>query len=80
MAKRIAEVLVESLAEAGVRRIYGVAGDSLNGITDSIRRRDDIAWLHVRHEEAAAFAAGAEAISPVRSRFAPAAVARETCT
>lgn len=52
---------MESLAEAGVRRIYGVAGDSLNGITDSIRRREDIAWLHVRHEEVAAFAAGAEA-------------------
>ena len=61
MAKRIAEVLVDSLAEAGVRRIYGVAGDSLNGITDAIRRREDIAWVHVRHEEVAAFAAGAEA-------------------
>ncbi|MDB4954893.1 MAG: hypothetical protein JWO36_2462 [Myxococcales bacterium] len=61
MAKRLADVLVDSLAEAGVKRIYGVAGDSLNGITDSIRKREDMTWLHVRHEEVAAFAAGAEA-------------------
>jgi thiamine pyrophosphate-dependent acetolactate synthase large subunit-like protein len=44
-----------------VRRIYGIVGDSLNGITDAIRRRGDIEWVHMRHEEAAAFAAGAEA-------------------
>jgi pyruvate dehydrogenase (quinone) len=44
-----------------VKRIYGIVGDSLNGITDSIRRRGDIEWIHVRHEEVAAFAAGAEA-------------------
>jgi pyruvate dehydrogenase (quinone) len=60
-AKRVADLLVDTLVGAGVRRIYGVAGDSLNGITDSIRPRKDIAWAHVRHEEAAAFAAGAEA-------------------
>ncbi|MCI4361238.1 MAG: ubiquinone-dependent pyruvate dehydrogenase [Thermoplasmata archaeon] len=60
-AKRVADVVVDTLVNAGVRRIYGVAGDSLNGITDSIRPRKDIAWAHVRHEEAAAFAAGAEA-------------------
>ena len=59
--KRVADVVVDTLVHAGVRRIYGVAGDSLNGITDSIRPRKDIAWAHVRHEEAAAFAAGAEA-------------------
>jgi len=59
--KTVAELLVETLAGAGVERIYGVAGDSLNGITDSIRKRDDIQWIAVRHEEAAAFAAGAEA-------------------
>jgi len=46
---------------AGVRSVYGVAGDSLNAITDSLRSRTDIRWVHVRHEEAAAFAAGAEA-------------------
>ena len=59
--KTVAELLVETLAGAGVERIYGVAGDSLNGVTDSLRKRDDIQWIAVRHEEAAAFAAGAEA-------------------
>ena len=61
MAKRVADLLVEVLADAGARRIYGVSGDSLNGITDSIRERQDIQWVHLRHEETAAFAAGAEA-------------------
>jgi pyruvate dehydrogenase (quinone) len=60
MAK-VAEVLVQTLIEAGVKRVYGVAGDSLNGMTDTIRKSDKIEWLHVRHEEVAAFAAGAEA-------------------
>ena len=57
--KTVAELLVDVLAEAGVERVYGVPGDSLNGITDSIRIRQDISWVGVRHEEAAAFAAGA---------------------
>src|SRR3954453_12040731 len=61
MAMKVPDFLVEVLAEAGVRRIYGVVGDSLNGITDSIRARKDLDWIHVRHEETAAFAAGAEA-------------------
>ena len=61
MAKKVADLLVDVLAEAGVQRIYGVSGDSLNGITDSIRARKQIQWIHVRHEETAAFAAGAEA-------------------
>src|ERR1700739_4686792 len=59
--KRVADLVTEVLAEAGVSRIYGVSGDSLNGITDSLRVRKDIEWIHVRHEETAAFAAGAEA-------------------
>ena len=59
--KTVAELLVDTLASRGVSRIYGVAGDSLNGITDSIRRQDQLRWMHVRHEETAAFAAGAEA-------------------
>src|ERR1700754_1031903 len=59
--KNVAELLVETLARAGVERIYGVPGDSLNGITDSIRRREQPHWIHLRHEETAAFAAGAEA-------------------
>jgi pyruvate dehydrogenase (quinone) len=61
MAKKVAELFVEVLAAAGVERIYGVAGDSLNGITDSVRTRTGIRWVGVRHEETAAFAAGAEA-------------------
>lgn len=59
--QRVADVLVDTLVNAGVQRVYGVAGDSLNGITDSIRPRKEISWIPVRHEEAAAFAAGAEA-------------------
>jgi pyruvate dehydrogenase (quinone) len=59
--KKVADVLVDTLVAAGVKKIYGRAGDSLNGITDSIRTRDNIAWVPVRHEETAAFAAGAEA-------------------
>jgi pyruvate dehydrogenase (quinone) len=61
MSKKVAELIVDVLAEAGVKRIYGVVGDSLNGITDSMRIKKNIAWVHVRHEEAGAFAAGAEA-------------------
>jgi len=57
----VADVLVDTLAARGVERIYGVSGDSLNGITDSIRRHGRLRWVHVRHEETAAFAAGAEA-------------------
>jgi pyruvate dehydrogenase (quinone) len=59
--KKVADVLVETLVGAGVERIYGVPGDSLNGVTDSIRRQERMRWIHVRHEETAAFAAGAEA-------------------
>src|SRR5437870_3748360 len=61
MAKTIADLLVDTLVAQGVERIYGVAGDSLNGITDSIRRQERVRWVHVRHEETAAFAAGADA-------------------
>src|SRR5258708_22590350 len=57
----VAETLVRVLAAAGVKRIYGIVGDSLNGITDEIRRQKTIEWIHVRHEEVAAFAAGADA-------------------
>lgn len=59
--QRAADLITEILYSAGVRRIYGVVGDSLNGITDSLRKRGDIEWIHTRHEEAAAFAASAEA-------------------
>src|SRR6266576_568198 len=59
--KTVAKLLVETLVLAGVKRIFGVAGDSLNGITDTIRTRKDITWIPMRHEEVGAFAAGAEA-------------------
>jgi pyruvate dehydrogenase (quinone) len=61
MAKTVADQFADILAAAGVRRIYGIVGDSLNGLTDAIRRQGKIEWMHVRHEEVAAFAAGAEA-------------------
>ena len=60
--KKVADVIIESLIAAGVKRIYGISSDSLNGITDSVREHDkDIPWVHVRHEETAAFAPGSEA-------------------
>jgi pyruvate dehydrogenase (quinone) len=62
MAKQnVAEQFVDILTRAGVRRMYGVVGDSLNPVVDAVRRHKGIDWVHVRHEEAAAFAAGAEA-------------------
>ncbi len=57
----IADQMVETLHAAGVRRVWGIVGDSLNGFTDAIRRRGELQWLHVRHEESAAFAAAGEA-------------------
>ena len=61
MPRRVADQFADTLAAAGVKRIYGIVGDSLNGLTDALRRQGKIEWLHVRHEEVAAFAAGAEA-------------------
>lgn len=58
---RVADQIVEILEKAGVKRIYGIVGDSLNPVTDALRRRKTIEWIHVRHEEVAAFAASAEA-------------------
>ena len=60
-SQSVADHIAETLHQVGVRRIYGVVGDSLNGLTDSLRRKRSIDWVHVRHEETAAFAAGAEA-------------------
>ncbi len=57
----VADVLVDTLSSIGVKRIYGIVGDSLNGITNSLRAKKNIEWIHTRHEEVAAFAAGAEA-------------------
>src|SRR5437899_2377922 len=61
MARTVADFITESLKAIGVKRVYGVVGDSLNGFTDALRRIGGIDWVHMRHEEAAAFAAGAEA-------------------
>jgi pyruvate dehydrogenase (quinone) len=61
MAHRVADELIRRLAEAGVERIYGVVGDSLNPVTDALRLNNKVKWIHVRNEEAGAFAAGAEA-------------------
>jgi pyruvate dehydrogenase (quinone) len=61
MAATVAEVMVSILKASGVRQVYGIPGDSLNGFTDAMRRDGGIVWQHVRHEEAAAFAAAGEA-------------------
>jgi pyruvate dehydrogenase (quinone) len=61
MAKSVADQLVEMLVNAGIKRIYAVTGDSLNEVNDAVRREGSIQWIHVRHEEAGAYAAGAEA-------------------
>jgi pyruvate dehydrogenase (quinone) len=61
MASTVADVMVATLKASGVRRVYGIPGDSLNGFTDAMRRDGGLTWEHVRHEEAAAFAAAGEA-------------------
>ncbi len=61
MAQKVADQFADVLVAAGVKRIYGIVGDSLNGLTDSLRRQGKIEWIHVRHEEAAAFAAAGQA-------------------
>ncbi|MFD8042804.1 ubiquinone-dependent pyruvate dehydrogenase [Streptomyces chartreusis] len=61
MADTVSDLIVSTLKASGVQRVYGLPGDSLNGFTDALRRDGGIAWGHVRHEEAAAFAAAAEA-------------------
>src|ERR1700761_6201624 len=61
MAITVADVMVATLKRSGVHRVYGLPGDSLNGFTDALRRDGEITWEHVRHEEAAGFAATAEA-------------------
>ncbi len=61
MSTNVAELFVQTLKAAGVQRIWGIPGDSLNAFTDALRRDGGIRWMHTRHEEAAAFAAGAEA-------------------
>src|SRR6201994_867212 len=57
----VADLLVATMEQAGIKRIFGIVGDSLNGLTEALRRRGTIEWIHVRHEEVAAFAAAGEA-------------------
>jgi len=61
MSKRVADLIVETLQAAGVKTCYGIVGDTLNRIAHAIER-SEIDWVHMRHEEAGAFAAGAEAL------------------
>jgi pyruvate dehydrogenase (quinone) len=63
MAKTVASILVDQMVEAGIRKVYGIVGDSANPIVDALRRNEaDIEFVHVRNEEAGAFAAGADAL------------------
>jgi pyruvate dehydrogenase (quinone) len=64
----VADQFAATLAAVGVKRIYGIVGDSLNGLTDAIRRQGKIDWLHVRHEEVASFAARCRGPSDRRTR------------
>src|ERR1700752_2439809 len=61
MARTVADVMVATLKASGVRRVYGLPGDSINGFTDALRRDGEVVWEHVRHEEAPGFAAAGEA-------------------
>ena len=61
MKQTVAAYIAKMLEQAGVKRIWGVTGDSLNGLSDSLNRMGTIDWMPTRHEEVAAFAAGAEA-------------------
>jgi pyruvate dehydrogenase (quinone) len=61
MTETAAAYIAEALYKAGVQRIYGIVGDSLNGFTDALRKQGKIDWIHMRHEEGAAFAAAGEA-------------------
>src|ERR1700738_213430 len=58
--ENVADLIAETLIQAGVKRVFGVVGDSLNGLTEAMRKRSAIDWMHVRHEEVAAFAAAGE--------------------
>lgn len=62
MTQRVADLMVEILAQAGAQRCYGIVGDTLNYFTDAIHKSKKLEWVHMRHEEAGAFAAGADAL------------------
>ena len=71
MGRTIADHLAKTLTAVGAERIWGVTGDSLNGLSDSLNRMDSIRWMHTRHEEVAAFAAGADAAATGRLTHHP---------
>ena len=76
----VADLIAETLIQIGVKRVFGVVGDSLNGLTEALRRREAIDWIHVRHEEMAAFAAAGEAQVTGGWRCARGHVGRAICT
>ena len=59
--KTVSDIIIDTLQAAGVKRVYGLVGDSLNGLTDAIRARKDMEFIQVRHEEMAAFMAAGHA-------------------
>jgi pyruvate dehydrogenase (quinone) len=68
MAQTVADQFADILAIAGVRRIYGIVGDSLNGLTGSLRRQGKIEWIQVRHEEVAAHRRAGRLCGQLRAR------------
>ena len=64
MSKNVSDQLVEMLVQAGVKRVYAITGDSLNPVNDAIRRDGRLEWIHVRHEESAAYAASMYPLVP----------------
>ena len=80
MMATVADHMVETLKASGVQRVYGLPGDSLNGFTDALRRDGTVTWEHIRHEEAAAFAAAARGRADRELAVCAAAAGRATCT
>lgn len=76
----VAQNIISQLEVQGVKRMYGIPGDSLNGLTDALRENGRIEWVHTRHEEAAAFAAAAEAEITGELAVCVAPAGRATCT
>lgn len=79
MKQTVAAYIAKTLEQAGVKRIWGVTGDSLNGLSDSLNRMGTIDWMPTRHEEVAAFAAGRKRSLPANWRCAPVPAGRATC-
>lgn len=80
MKQTVAAFIAKTLEQAGVKQIWGVTGDSLNGLSDSLNRMGTIEWMPTRHEEVAAFAAAHKRSLPASWQCAPVHVDRATCT